>query len=181
MPVTPRYSNTFNELLNSRSPRHTSPGTQMLRIQNDPSPIFEHFSTNGRRTIGRPAQAPSNSSAASHTCQLKTLRVSASLRRTDFSPRTQLFRSQRCTLIHSLTYSTRDPGGITRRKPRPQDFKTILIPFSDTSPAYAAQVPSASLRLGAEPKANPPVSFLAPTLRQRPSLTSPPAKPAPPP
>jgi hypothetical protein len=109
----------------------------MLRIQNDTSSIFEHVSTNGRQAIGRPAPAPSNSSAASHACHLKSLRVSASLRPTDFPQRTQLLRSLRsqlCTLIHSLTYSTRDPGGITRREPRPQDFKTILIPFSDTSP-----------------------------------------------
>jgi hypothetical protein len=122
----------FNELLNSRSQQHNSPGAQTLDIQNDPSPILER-STNGRQTIARPAQAPSNSSAARHTCHLKNLRVSAPLRRTGFPPRTQLLRSQRCTLIHSLTYSPRDPSRHNSSGTQTSDFKTILIPFSDTS------------------------------------------------
>src|ERR1700678_2042879 len=43
MQITALYSHTFNDLLDSRSRRHSSLGTQMVKIPNDPSPIFGHF------------------------------------------------------------------------------------------------------------------------------------------
>src|SRR5580692_4408224 len=41
MPVTTKYAHTFNDLIYSRSPRHNSPGTQILANQTTPVPFSD--------------------------------------------------------------------------------------------------------------------------------------------
>jgi hypothetical protein len=127
MPVTKLYSHTFNDLLYSRSRGITCQVTQVSKSPNDPSPIFGHFGFRRRQPRG----------------PTENLRASASNR---LSRRTHLCRSQCCTLIHSTTYSTRDPSCITRREPRYSRFQTTPVPFSNTSPRLYADHRSAQNR-----------------------------------
>jgi len=107
-------------------PRHNSPGTRMIEIPNDPSPIFERL-------------------AASRTGQPKHLRAYASLRRTD-SP-SALSYADHALYSHTFKWLTLlAPPRITRRNPDAHEYQNDLVHFRTLRP-YAAQVPSASLPL----------------------------------
>jgi hypothetical protein len=134
MPITATYSHTSNDLLSSRSQRHNSPGTQMLKIPNDPIPIFGHFAADGLQAIGPPAQAPLKSSAASHARQLQKPprpRASASKRfppEHSTMPITATYSHTFSDLFSSRSQQHNSPG--TRCSKMPNDPSPIFGHFA---------------------------------------------------
>jgi hypothetical protein len=153
MPITKPFSHILNCLHNSQPSRHTSALARILKIPNDPSPVFGHLSTDPSQTFGQlclgltkikfhikvhQPRPRGNREKPPPLCAATSNR---------FSPHVQ---SPRCSPIYSIAYSSGDPRAAPRPKPGflkiPNDPNPISGHFA---PRLWRRFPARPLHLGA--------------------------------